>query len=80
MMRWVGNILAIVGGLIGVIAANLWWVAADLPAGKSLSMVAADFAAIAAANRAAAMASAISAIFIAVGEIIRVVSRRRLNH
>jgi len=70
MMRWLGNMLAIVGGLVGVVAAVLWWLAADLPAS-------ADFSAIAAAIKSAALVTAISAILIATGEILRGVSRRR---
>ena len=79
-MRWLGNILVMVGGLVGLVAAYHWWRTADLPTGKNLDTMAADFAAIAAANKTAALATAISAIFISVGEIIRVVSRRRHHH
>ena len=77
MTRWLGNILPIVGGLVGIVAAILWWFAADLSVGGRLDTITADFAAIAVANENAAWATAISAILIAVGEILRAFGRQR---
>jgi hypothetical protein len=76
-MRWFGNLLAIIGAFIGLWAAYLWWRAADLPAGESLDTMTADFAAIAAANKAAALWTGISALFIAVAEILRLFRMHR---
>jgi hypothetical protein len=76
-MRLVGTILAIAGGLIGIWAAYLWWRAADLPAGEGLDMTMADFAAIATANKQAALWTGIFALLIAIAEILRLFRMHR---
>lgn len=76
-MRWLGNFFAVIGSFIGLWAAYLWWQAADLPVGESLDTMTADLAAIAAANKAAALWTGTSALLIAAAEILRLFRMHR---
>ncbi len=76
-MRLIGNVIAIVGGLIGIWAAYLWWKAATIPAAYNLDSITTDLQTIGEANKNAALWTGIAAALIAVAEIIRAFSGRR---
>jgi len=76
-MRWTGNTLALLGALVGVAAAYLWWVASTIPADFNVDSTRDDLIAIGRANMQAAGVTAISAILIAAGEIVRAVFGHR---
>ena len=76
-MRRAGNWLALAGAVGGVVAACLWWVAATTPTVYNTDSIVTDLQAVAKANKDAALVTAISALLIAAGEILRAVSRWR---
>jgi hypothetical protein len=55
MMRLFGNVLAIAGCLVGILAAYLWWKAANTPATYNMDSTIADLQAIGETNKRAAL-------------------------
>lgn len=75
-MRGFCTVLAVVGGLVGVYSAYLWWVAAETAAGFNVDLLTDDLLLIGRANAQAGLASAVAMFLIATGEMFRALSRR----
>lgn len=74
---WVlGNILALLGGVAGIGAAYLWWVAADTAVNLNVDSLTDDLIDIGRAAAYAAFATAIAIFLMAIGETFRTIFRR----
>ena len=77
MLRWVGNALAFLGSLAGLVAGYLWWLVAAMPDNVRPDSGRTDLMAIASATKDAAFVTGASAILIAIAEAIRMLRRPR---